>query len=86
MNEAFNLYITITYAAHQSGPVTDAAPQWRFYLLGWILPIILVAVLLAVKSDSYYAKKICWFNLDHLWIFVSPSIVMILVSKCKKKN
>ena len=42
MNEAFNLYITITYAAHQAGPVTEAAPQWRFYLIGWGLPVVIV--------------------------------------------
>jgi hypothetical protein len=80
MNEAFNLYITITYAAHQAGPVTEAAPQWRFYLIGWGLPVVIVTILVVIKSDSYFAKRICWFNLDYIWIFVSPCVVMILVS------
>ena len=85
MNEAFNLYITITYAAHQSGSVGDA-PQWRFYLMGWVLPVILVPVLVAFKSEIYFSKNICWFNLDYVWIFVSPCIVMILVSLIKSFN
>ena len=78
MNEAFNLYITITYAAHQSGTVTNA-PQWRVYLMGWVLPLLLVPVLVMIKSDSYFGEKICWFNLDYIWIFISPCVIMILV-------
>jgi hypothetical protein len=35
MNEAFNLYIIITYAAHSHGEHTEGGSQWRFYILGW---------------------------------------------------
>jgi len=80
MNEAFNLYITIIYAAHQSSPINDHGSQWRFYLLGYLFPAILVLILLLTKSKDYYDKKICWFNLDNLWIDVSPMIAMITVS------
>ncbi len=79
MNEAFNLYITIIYAAHQSSPINDHGSQWRFYLLGYLLPAILVLVLILTKSKDYYDKKLCWFNLDNLWIDVSPMIAMITV-------
>ena len=80
MNEAFNLYITITYAAHQSSPINDTGSQWRFYLLGYVLPAVIVFVLFLTKSKDYYDKKLCWFNLDHLWINVSPMISMLAVS------
>ena len=34
MNEAFNLYIVITYAAHSHGEHTESS-LWRYYILGW---------------------------------------------------
>jgi hypothetical protein len=34
MNEAFNLYIVITYAAHSHGD-HEGGSQWRYYILGW---------------------------------------------------
>lgn len=34
MNEAFNLYIVITYAAHSHGD-QEGGSQWRYYILGW---------------------------------------------------
>ena len=81
MNEAFNLYISITYAAHQSSPMDDNASQWRtFYLLGWLFPALLIIILYITNSASYYDKKLCWFNLDNLWINVSPMIAMLAVS------
>jgi hypothetical protein len=80
MNEAFNLYITITYAAHQSGPVNDQGSQWRFYLLGWLLPAVVVVVLLLSFSDTYYDARLCWFNLDNLWVNISPMIAMVAIS------
>lgn len=80
MNEAFNLYITITYAAHQSTPLTDSSSQWRFYLLGWLMPAVLVIALLITKSNTYFDKKFCWFNLENLWFNVSPMICMLAVT------
>jgi 7 transmembrane receptor (Secretin family) len=41
MNEAFNLYMAIAYAAHSHGEHTDGGAQWRFYILGWSEHIIL---------------------------------------------
>ena len=35
MNEAFNLYIVITYAAHAHGEHHESSSQWRYYILGW---------------------------------------------------
>jgi hypothetical protein len=80
MNEAFNLYITITYAAHQSSPISDTASQWRFYLLGYLLPAVLVFVLILTKSKGYHDSKLCWFNLDNLWINISPIIIIVMIS------
>ena len=80
MNEAFNLYITITYASHQSSPINDSGSQWRFYLLGYLLPGLIVFILIIAKSKTYHDTKLCWFNLDHLWINVSPVVSMLAIS------
>ena len=80
MNEAFNLYITITYAAHQLTPINDQGPQWRFYLIGWVFPAFIVIILLVTKSKFYYDRKLCLFNLDNLWINVSPMLAMLAIT------
>ena len=81
MNEAFNLYISITYAAHQSSAVSDSSGSpWRFYSLGWIMPAFIVAILFAIYSKTYYDKKLCWFNLDNLWINLVPMISMLAIT------
>ncbi|CAF0710943.1 unnamed protein product [Brachionus calyciflorus] len=80
MNEAFNLYITITYAAHQSTPLSESSSLWKFYLLGWLIPAIIVIIMILAKSDDYYHEKLCWFNLDNIWINISPNICMLSVT------
>lgn len=80
MNEAFNLYITITYAAHQSSPLNDSSSQWKFYLLGWLIPIIIVVIIFLVNSDDYFDQKLCWFNLDRIWINIGPALSIIAIS------
>lgn len=35
MNEAFNLYIVITYSAHSHGELNESGGQFRYYFLGW---------------------------------------------------
>ena len=80
MNEAFNLYITITYAAHQLSPINDQGPQWRFYIIGWVFPALIVIILLVTKSKLYYDRKWCFFNLDNLWINVSPMLAMLAIT------
>ncbi|KAK7004653.1 latrophilin-3, partial [Biomphalaria glabrata] len=35
MNEAFNLYIVITYSTHNPSDLTDSGSMIRYYVLGW---------------------------------------------------
>lgn len=35
MNEAFNLYIVITYSAHSNNNLADTGSMLRYYVLGW---------------------------------------------------
>jgi hypothetical protein len=80
MNEAFNLYISITYAAHQTS-VNDNVSQLRtFYLLGWLFPVLLIVILYITNSEDYYDRNLCWFNLSNLWINVSPMIAMLAIT------
>ena len=64
MNEAFNLYITITYAAHQSAPVNDQGSQWRSYLLGYLMRVwlFLSPVLYSVDEIPESARKFMVLN------------------------
>lgn len=80
LNEAFNLYITITYAAHQSTPMNDTSSQLRFYLLGWLLPGFTVLIYLLLYRDSYYDRKLCFFNLDNLSTNLVPMIALLVLT------
>lgn len=35
MNEAFNLYIVITYSTHNPSDLNDSGSMIRYYVLGW---------------------------------------------------
>ncbi|XP_023931599.1 adhesion G protein-coupled receptor L2 [Lingula anatina] len=76
MNEAFNLYIKITYAAHSHGPVSESGSIWRYYILGWVVPGALVGALVGSHGDSYYAADMCWIRWDLVWFFIGPVIAI----------
>lgn len=81
LNEAFNLYITITYAAHQSTHMsTDTGSQLRFYLLGWLLPAFVVLIYLLWYRDTYYDEKLCFFNLEQLSTNLVPMFALLIIA------
>ncbi|XP_064634672.1 adhesion G protein-coupled receptor L1-like [Lineus longissimus] len=79
MNEAFNLYIVITYAAHSHGEHTDSS-LWRYYILGWIIPGVLVGAFIGTHTDDYYAPDMCWIAWEYVWLFAGPAVGIITVS------
>ncbi|CAG5122306.1 unnamed protein product, partial [Candidula unifasciata] len=91
MNEAFNLYIVITYSAHNPSDLNDSGSMIRYYVLGWVLPGIMVGAFVGT-SDGYYAKDMCWVAPDHMWLFIGPAIgimsitVLVLIFTAKEHN
>ncbi|KAI0236959.1 Adhesion G protein-coupled receptor B3 [Lamellibrachia satsuma] len=55
LNAAFNLYIVITYAVHSHGEHTDGGSQYRYYVLGWVQPAVIVGAFVGIYTDDYYA-------------------------------
>ncbi|KAJ8318311.1 hypothetical protein KUTeg_003402 [Tegillarca granosa] len=92
MNEAFNLYIVITYSAHSHGELTDSGSLLRYYVLGWAMPGVLVGAFVGSQGDFYYAKDMCWIAWDNLWLFVGPVVgiiavtIMVLIFTAKEHN
>ncbi|XP_041364256.1 uncharacterized protein LOC121379672 [Gigantopelta aegis] len=80
MNEAFNLYILITYSAHSASELTDSGSMVRYYVLGWVIPAVLVGAFLGTNKDDYYAPDMCWIAFDHFWLFIGPAVGIIAVS------
>ncbi|XP_074649069.1 adhesion G protein-coupled receptor L3-like [Tubulanus polymorphus] len=79
MNEAFNLYIVITYAAHSHGEHTESS-MWRYYLLGWVIPGVLAGAFVGSHSHDYYAPDMCWIAWEHVWLFIGPVIGTIAIT------
>ncbi len=90
MNETFNLYIKITYEAHNNNTINNeksiSSSKWKFYVIGWIMPFIFLIILFFIKSKHYFSNRKCWFNLDNFWLFMSPCIATALVSSHQHLN
>ncbi|CAH1794754.1 unnamed protein product [Owenia fusiformis] len=80
MNEAFNLYIVITYAAHSHGEHQQEGTQWRYYIIGWILPGAMVGAFVGMHTDDYYAPDMCWIAWQYVWLFLGPVLGIIVIS------
>ncbi|XP_050390445.2 cadherin EGF LAG seven-pass G-type receptor 1 [Patella vulgata] len=80
MNEAFNLYIVITYSAHNQTDLNDSGSMLRYHILGWVIPGILVGAFIGTNSDTYYAEDMCWISWAHFWLFIGPAVGIIAVS------
>ncbi|XP_064617683.1 LOW QUALITY PROTEIN: adhesion G protein-coupled receptor L2-like [Liolophura sinensis] len=81
MNEAFNLYIMITYTAHSQGDhVPDSGSNLRYYILGWVIPGVLVGAFVGTQGELYYAHNMCWIAWGHLWLFIGPILGIIIVT------
>nr|XP_022319164.1 adhesion G protein-coupled receptor L2-like isoform X2 [Crassostrea virginica] len=87
MNEVFNQYIVITYAAHShSDQLADNGSMIRYYVLGWIFPGVLVGAFVGSQGESYYAKDMCWIAWDSIWLFVAPAVGLQAVCLSQKTS
>uniref|UniRef100_A0A673I3K3 Adhesion G protein-coupled receptor D2 n=1 Tax=Sinocyclocheilus rhinocerous TaxID=307959 RepID=A0A673I3K3_9TELE len=53
-----------------------------YYVLGWGLPVVIVAVTLAATFDRYKAPQHCWLNLQShvIWAFAGPVLFVLAVN------
>ncbi|XP_065903444.1 adhesion G protein-coupled receptor L3-like [Dysidea avara] len=57
--------------------------SWIFFLLiGWGLPIPIVAISVAVSHEQYGINDICWISKEYgaIWAFIGPMLIIILVN------
>ncbi|PAA88199.1 hypothetical protein BOX15_Mlig026270g1 [Macrostomum lignano] len=80
MNEAFNLYIVITYAAHAHQDGSEEGGMWRYYLIGWIVPIAFVGTFVGINGNSYYAIDMCWTARENVWLYAGPAIGIVAIT------
>ncbi|CAF0780051.1 unnamed protein product [Adineta ricciae] len=89
MNEAFNLYIQITYSTHPavagaSATLSEAASKYRFLGMGYILPFCIVTLLASIKTKTYFmATKLglCFIDLDDWFkIYFIPITGIIFIT------
>ncbi|KAF6020995.1 GPR98 [Bugula neritina] len=79
MNEGFNVYISITYTAHNQH-TQDNSGHWRHYIIGWGVPGILVSAIVGSTFDDYFSKDMCFVSWDSIWLFAGPPLAMICVT------
>ncbi|XP_051967346.1 adhesion G protein-coupled receptor L2-like isoform X3 [Xyrauchen texanus] len=63
-----------------------------FYIVGYLLPGLVVGVSAAIDYRSYGTKKACWLRMDNhfIWSFIGPvtfiimlNLVFLLITMCK---
>ncbi|XP_051950579.1 adhesion G-protein coupled receptor D2 isoform X2 [Xyrauchen texanus] len=53
-----------------------------YYVLGWGLPVAIVAITLTASLNQYKAEKYCWLNIQShvIWSFAGPVIFVLAVN------
>ena len=58
LNEGVNMYIMVTYSAHsKSQQAEQEGPQWKYYIIGWIIPTIIVGSKAGAHGENYYSPN-----------------------------
>ncbi|XP_064402412.1 adhesion G protein-coupled receptor E3-like isoform X2 [Halichondria panicea] len=58
---------------------------WIFFIIGWVIPVIPVAISVGIIHDQYGTKEYCWIAVGAgdkgaIWAFVVPMLLVILVN------
>nr|XP_023660394.1 adhesion G-protein coupled receptor D2-like isoform X2 [Paramormyrops kingsleyae] len=62
--------------------LSEAGHMKYYYLIGWGLPVLVVAITLASASGRYAGDGHCWLSVQNgvIWGFVGPVIFIIMVN------
>ncbi|XP_072038526.1 uncharacterized protein [Amphiura filiformis] len=69
-NEAFNLYTEVANSIHTD--TQQQRPMLRYYVIGWVVPAILVGILVKLKWETYFDPEVCLIDVQHIWFLVGP--------------
>uniref|UniRef100_A0ABM0MCP0 Probable G-protein coupled receptor 133-like n=1 Tax=Saccoglossus kowalevskii TaxID=10224 RepID=A0ABM0MCP0_SACKO len=74
--EGANLYVKSIFVFAKEIPTAALAG------VGWGVPLLIVAISLAIRFDGYGSNGICWLSYDNglIWAFAGPVILVILIN------
>ncbi|XP_078577692.1 adhesion G protein-coupled receptor L2-like isoform X1 [Branchiostoma floridae x Branchiostoma japonicum] len=79
MNEAFNLYVVVSNAMHETA--VQQRPMARYYVMGWVVPGMVVAAFVGINQDSYYDDgNLCWPSSNHVWMLLGPVFGILTIT------
>nr|XP_040142227.1 adhesion G-protein coupled receptor D2 isoform X1 [Ictidomys tridecemlineatus] len=58
-------------------------PRMRlYYVIGWGMPVVIVAITLALRSHDYVAAGHCWLDVhaDTIWAFAGPVLLVLMAN------
>ncbi|XP_026533755.1 adhesion G protein-coupled receptor E3-like [Notechis scutatus] len=78
--EAINLYLIVRNlkVANYSG--ASKYMKISMYLIGYGLPVLIVAISAAIKPGAFGTLYRCWLNPNFIWSFMGPVCVIIVVN------
>ncbi|XP_037706721.1 adhesion G-protein coupled receptor D2 [Choloepus didactylus] len=77
--EGLLLWSKVVAVSMHPGPRTRL-----YYATGWGVPVVIVAVTLAMSPHDYVASGHCWLNVhtDAIWAFVGPVLFVLTANTC----
>ncbi|CAM9668394.1 unnamed protein product [Lampetra planeri] len=62
--------------------LSEESRMKHYYLIGWGIPVLIVAITLAAAHEDYTAARHCWLNVHSgvIWAFVGPVLFIIAVN------
>ncbi|KAF6038183.1 hypothetical protein EB796_003514 [Bugula neritina] len=78
--EGIQLYVKIITVFNSN----SRFKQPFYYIIGWVTPLVIVSISMAVKLDSYGSQSSCWLAYDGglIWAFIGPVCLVIAINMC----
>lgn len=75
--EVLHVYRRLTEVAD-----VDRGAMKFYYVLGWVVPGIVVGLAVGLETDKYGNADFCWLRTDELvvWAFVAPALTAITLT------
>ncbi|KAH9498177.1 Adhesion G-protein coupled receptor D1 [Bulinus truncatus] len=71
--EGVHLYVTLVYV------FCTKTFFWKYFLVSWGVPILMVGVALGVFKENYRAENLCWIHTTVLRLFLVPTLSIVVV-------
>ncbi|XP_063785902.1 adhesion G protein-coupled receptor E3-like [Pseudophryne corroboree] len=78
--ESILLFITVRHLQAMNYMTAHRSHFPYVYLVGFGIPLIIVGISAAIRSDGYRNDRYCWLDFSLVWSFLGPVCVFIIIN------